>query len=386
MKTLFVFLMIQNAVAQGLMMGTEQAQEERSVPSLEEERVKDLRVPTQRNVPMNNTELERLNLNSPELIQVISNAKKTAQDVLLTVEDVSSETLDSMKSKPYMPTQQEALETVVEQQDIYQDSVKVKMSSVERGIVPAKKQVTQKKEDVFYFISKGNKSSKEIEEKISLPSGSSAIGELMAGVEIDSDTERVDVRLLGAFVGPNSSFVELEGCHVWMTVKLKMNTRRVKGEADEVVCRGKSGEVFVSKVTMQLRDSKDEYIGVRGELNLENFETAAGLQFAENFVNGFGKAISAANVTQTATQATSEFGSEKTTNVTGDKSAYIAGQTIADATGGFLARISDFYWGLRPTVAVPPGTKVIMTITNSTEISKNFFKENERKNNGYNTY
>jgi len=366
-----------------LMPGADSISSDQVIPEYRENVVKDARLPDQRNTPT----LPRLNLNTPAVQEGIEQARSTMQQLLKN----ASEIIPQDKSDQYteVDIKKESLDLKTPQrlsndEDSRVDSVSLKSSALKKTMTK-KASVNQSGMIVFKENYKVSIKPEDTELKISLPSGSTALGELMAGVEIDDDGERVDVRLLGAFIGPNNSYVELSNCHVWMNVSSKMNTKRIKGVADEIVCRSKDGTVITSVAMMQLRDSRDEYIGVKGELNLENFEKAAGLQFAEGFVNGFGKAVAAANVTQSVTQASSEFAPEKSTNVTGSKPAYIAGQTISEATGGFLGRISDFYWSLRPTLAVAPGTKVLMTITKTSEIPKKFFKSNKNES-GFNTY
>jgi hypothetical protein len=62
-------------------------------------------------------------------------------------------------------------------------------------------------------------------------------------------------------------------------------------------------------------------------------------------------------------------------NVTGNNAKYIAGKSLAGASAGFLDWWIDYYKSLSPTLAMPPGSKIFLTIKGEVQIPKEFFTE-----------
>ncbi|MGE3610705.1 MAG: hypothetical protein AB7I27_14025 [Bacteriovoracaceae bacterium] len=210
---------------------------------------------------------------------------------------------------------------------------------------------------------------------ITLPSGSTALATLMAGVEVSTEIRQVDARLDYAFLGPNGAVVELKGCHIWIDVSGNYNTERIYGEGKTISCRTSKGSTFEIQLHAQLRDFKDEYIGKKAELITRGKVAAAAMQFLQSGVSEFGKAMAAAQVQTDLSSGGVNSNPQTASNVQGSDARYIMGKSIAGASAGFLDWWIDYYKGLSPTLAMAPGSKIFLTIKGEIQIPQEFFIE-----------
>lgn len=245
-------------------------------------------------------------------------------------------------------------------------------------IVPPVKKITQKLSNINIFKLK-NKVEKD--QHISLPSGSSALATLLGGIEVAQEKRQIDARVDFAFLGPNKTFVELTGCIVWLEVGGNYNTERIYGKGYSLSCRSANGTTFEVPIKAHIKDKSDEFLGMKGELITRGKVAAAALSFLRDGIQEFGKAISAAQVVTEISQGNQISPGMKGENIFGDKSKYIAGQSVAGATGKFLNWWVDYYTGLEPTLAVPPGHKLFLTIEGEVQVPKIFFKPTSKKEN-----
>lgn len=223
---------------------------------------------------------------------------------------------------------------------------------------------------------------------ITLPSGSTALATLMAGVEVSNETEFVNAKLDYAFLGPNGAIVELKGCHIWLQVSGNYNTERIKGIGKSLSCKTPSGSTFEVPMFVQLRDQGDEYIGKKAKLITRGKIAQAAMQFLQSGVTEFGKAMAAAQVTSEVVPGGPNSSSQSASNVTGSNSKYIGGQALAGASAGFLDWWINYYKSLSPTLAMAPGSKVFLTVKGEVQIPKEFFdkvEESEFRSNTNNT-
>lgn len=215
---------------------------------------------------------------------------------------------------------------------------------------------------------------------ITLPSGSSALATLLSGVEIAADEKSIDVRLDYAFLGPNKTVVELTGCIAWIKLSADYSTERLFGSAYSISCRSPSGKTFELPVTAHVKDERDEYLGIRGKLLANGKLAAAALSFLKDGTTAFGEAM-AKSQTSTEVVGGGLSGTTATgTNVSGNKDSYIIGQTAAGASGKFLNWWVDYYTKLSPTIAVPPGTKIYLSVEGEIQIPEVFFTSSNRIN------
>lgn len=209
---------------------------------------------------------------------------------------------------------------------------------------------------------------------ITLPSGSTALATLMAGVEVSNEIETVNAKLDYAFLGPNGAIVELKGCHIWLDVSGNYNTERIKGVGKSISCKTPNGSTFEVPMYVQLRDERDEYIGKKAKLITRGKIAQAALQFLQSGVKEFGKAMAAAQVTSEVVPGGPNTDSQSASNVTGSTSKYIGGQALAGASAGFLDWWINYYKSLSPTLAMAPGSKVFLTVKGEVQIPKEFFE------------
>lgn len=215
--------------------------------------------------------------------------------------------------------------------------------------------------------------SKLREDVITLPSGSHAFGRVKFGEEVTAKGEaEVLVELDYAFLGPNQSVVELNGCVVWIRVHSNFHTQRVKGAMQDLTCTMTSGKVFTVSIGGPLVAVASGYSGVDSDLIMRGPAKAAALKFLSEITSAYGAATAAAQTTTDV--VASETTSDRATNVTGDKNAYAKGKVL-EAHGDFLKYVSSFFESMQPTLALPPGTKVHLVNRFNVQIPRAFFKK-----------
>lgn len=213
------------------------------------------------------------------------------------------------------------------------------------------------------------------EEMITLPSGAHAFGRVKFGEEVTANSKsEVMVELDYAFLGPNKSVVELNGCIVWVNVDSNFQVQKIKGSMQDMTCTMSSGRVFTIAVGGPLVEMASGYAGVESDLIMKGPAKAAALKFLGEITHAYGAATAAAQ-TKTEVVSGDKF-SDKATNVAGDKNAFIQGKVV-EAHGDFLKYISSFFETLQPTLALAPGTKVHLINRFNVKIPKVFFKKGE---------
>ena len=209
---------------------------------------------------------------------------------------------------------------------------------------------------------------------ISLPSHSSALATINYGLKVSGDEKRrLALSLNYAFLGPNKAVVEMTGCGAFITVNSVTSTARLCGEVGDLTCRAPNGETFTIPFRAHVVDTEDNYECVKGKNILNGKLTAGMLAFLTDGTEQFGKAMAAAQVTtQVQTNNDNSVGVSGA-NVSGDKNKYIAGQSIAGATGRFLNWHLDFYQSMQPTTEVGGGHQVYLYTDGDAKIPKIFF-------------
>ena len=221
---------------------------------------------------------------------------------------------------------------------------------------------------------------KREEEFIALPNGSTALISSRGGIEVEegmSKKKKLDIRIEYSFLGPNEAVVELTGCMGWISVWGRYNTERIYGELEEISCRSPDGDSFTLKARGIIKDHKDEYVGAKGKFIANGKFSAMALSFLKDGTTEFGQALSLAQV-QKDTVKSSEF-VESGFKVS-DEGKYIAGKSLSGATGRFLNWWVDFYTSQAPTLALAPGKKMFLTLSEEIQIPKKFFKDVKNHN------
>lgn len=211
---------------------------------------------------------------------------------------------------------------------------------------------------------------------VTLPSGSIALATVLYGVQVtpDSNDRVLPVELDYAWLGPNEAVVEMKHCRAWVPVKADMNIERILGAAYSITCRAPNGAVFEIPVRAHMVNKDDEYLGAQGTLVLPGKAKAAALLFLQNGVEAFGKAMAAAQVSQSSVAG--QVGSAiKSENVSGDQKKYIVGSVLEQSTSKFLDWFIDYYASLSPQLAIGPGHKIYLAVEGSVEVPRMFFGE-----------
>ena len=215
-------------------------------------------------------------------------------------------------------------------------------------------------------------------EYISLPSTSIVLATTLYGIEAVPTKERPALAELNyVWLGPNKAVVEMTNCRIWLDVRGDYTTERVMGDAKELSCRSPGGETFDIPLHAYMIDEKEEYLGARGVVVAKGKAMASALEFLQNGVSAFGKAMGAAQVTTKVT--TNENSSSKDSNITGNPYKYMGGESISGSTAKFLNWWISYYQSLQPTVAIGPGKKVYLAIRGSVKVPMIFFGKKGRK-------
>lgn len=217
-------------------------------------------------------------------------------------------------------------------------------------------------------------------ETITLPSGSTVKATLLGGVEVTNEERSIDVRLDSVFLGPNKSVVEMKDCIVWIRLKANFNNERLYGKGYSISCRTESGKTFELPIMAHVKDQKDAYLGIKGTMLPNGKGPAAVLGFVKAGVEGFGEAVSKSQTTTTVAQGGEFGGAASAENVTGSSSKYITGKVAtATANNRFLNWYLDYYSSLSPTIAVPVGTQIYLSVEGQIQIPKEFFKNSKTR-------
>ena len=195
------------------------------------------------------------------------------------------------------------------------------------------------------------------EDTVTLPSGAHAFGRVKFGEEVTAHSKsEVLVELDYAFLGPNNSVVELKGCTVWVNVESNFHTQKIKGSMQDMTCTMPSGRVFTVTVGGPLVEVASGYAGVESDLIMKGPAKAAAFNFLADITKAYGSATSAEQ-TRTEVVGGDRF-SEKSTNVSGNKSAFVEGKVI-EANGDFLKYIASFLNRYSPRWLCLPEQKCI---------------------------
>lgn len=207
-----------------------------------------------------------------------------------------------------------------------------------------------------------------------LPSTSIALATTLYGVEATGSEERfIPAELNYAWLGPNGAVVEMKNCRLWIRVRGDYSTERVYGKAETLSCRAPGGETFDMPVEAFMVDQEQEYLGAHGELVAHGKALATAMTFLSDGVKAFGSAMAAAQVTTEVATSGGLGEPVKGTNVGGDKTKYIAGQSLSGSSAKFLDWWIDYYQGLSPTIAIGPGKKIYLALKRTVQVPKIFF-------------
>ena len=199
-----------------------------------------------------------------------------------------------------------------------------------------------------------------------LPLGSYVKTRVLTGVEANAD-EAYPMLLQAdyAFIGPNSSKIDMSGCFFISKTKGNLSTERVNGEITDMSCVRSNGEHFKRKVHGYIA-GEDSTFGITGELMSKQGQVLAAAIIA-NLAKGAGDAIALAQQTQTI--GVGNTGSAATaTNITGSTGAFVAGRAVADASTTIANWYLNYATKLVPSIAIGSGRDVWIVMLDDTDV------------------
>ena len=149
--------------------------------------------------------------------------------------------------------------------------------------------------DLIAFPVKGEQKT----EGVMLPAGSYVKAKILTGVEVpEGKTYPVLMVLDFSYVAPNDHKVDLSGCFMIAKAEGDLSTERVQMQATKMSCVSKRGKMFEREVNGFVADDKDGSFAMQGKVNSKQGRVAT-MAFLASVVDGVGKAVQAAQTTQT---------------------------------------------------------------------------------------
>lgn len=210
-------------------------------------------------------------------------------------------------------------------------------------------------------------------EGVMLPAGSYVKAKILTGVDVpEGKTYPVLMVLDFSYVAPNDHKIDLSGCFMIAKAEGDLSTERVQMQASKMSCVSKKGKMFEREVNGFVADDKDGSFAMKGKVNSKQGRVAA-MAFMASVVDGVGKAVQAAQTTQ----STNAFGGG-TSMLTGDAAKYAVAGGASNAAGMVAQWYLQQAQSLAPTVAVGSGRDVWIVMKDKVSLPEEFFKK-ERK-------
>lgn len=211
-------------------------------------------------------------------------------------------------------------------------------------------------------------------EGVMLPAGSYVKAKILTGVDVpEGKTYPVLMVLDFSYVAPNDHKVDLSGCFMIAKAEGDLSTERVQMQATKMSCVSKKGKMFERDVNGFVVDDKDGSFAMKGQVNSKQGRVAA-MAFLAGVVDGVGKAVQAAQTTQSM----NPLGGSSSV-MTGDAGKYALAGGASNAAGMVAQWYLQQAQNLAPTVAVGSGRDVWIVIKDKVSLPEEFFKK-ERKN------
>ncbi|MFG1594138.1 hypothetical protein [Halobacteriovorax sp. CON-3] len=215
-----------------------------------------------------------------------------------------------------------------------------------------------------------------------ISAGASSMGELMLKLEIDTssekDKDRADIRLHGAFVGPNKLYVDMSNCHIIFKPIPKYNTERVKGELKRISCVSDDGKEFNEEIKGHIRDAEDEAIGLKAITDMTNMQKGGAWAAGSAITKAIGGGLAQTQVTSEISQSSGIVDPVTISNITGSQGAFVAGKAIEASLGKHADKMRDYYWNLVPPLVVEGGREVIVWFEEGLEVPVKYLKKESK--------
>lgn len=199
-----------------------------------------------------------------------------------------------------------------------------------------------------------------------VPLGSYVKSRVLTGVEANTlEPYPMLLQLDYAFVGPNKTRVDLSHCFMIAKTKANLSTERVMGETQEISCVRQNGEHFKRAAKGYLA-GEDSTFGLTGELISKQGQVLLASVLA-NLAKGAGEAVALANST---TQTVTGIGGavEKSTAVTGNAAAFVAGKATMDSASLIANWYLDYAKQLVPSIAVGSGRDIWIVLLDTIHV------------------
>ena len=161
-----------------------------------------------------------------------------------------------------------------------------------------------------------------------LPSGSYVKAKILTGVDVpEGKTYPVLMVLDYSYVAPNDHKVDLSGCFMIAKAEGDLSTERVQMQATKMSCVSKKGKMFEREVNGFVADDKDGNFAMQGTVNSKQGRVAT-MAFMASVVDGVGKAVQAAQTTQSM----NPLGGSSSV-LSGDSAKYMVAGGASNAAG-----------------------------------------------------
>lgn len=210
-------------------------------------------------------------------------------------------------------------------------------------------------------------------EGVMLPSGSYVKAKVLTGVDVpEGKTYPVLLVLDFSYVAPNDHKLDLSGCFMIAKAEGDLSTERVQMQATKMSCVSKKGKMFEREVNGFVADDKDGSFAMSGKVNSKQGRVAT-MAFLASVVDGVGKAVQAAQTTQ----STNALGGSSSV-LTGDTGKYVLAGGASNAAGMVAQWYLQQAQNLAPTVQIGSGRDVWIVMKDKVSLPEEYFKK-ERK-------
>lgn len=207
-------------------------------------------------------------------------------------------------------------------------------------------------------------------EGVMLPAGSYVKAKILTGVDVpEGKTYPVLMVLDFSYVAPNDHKIDLSGCFMIAKAEGDLSTERVQMQATKMSCVSKKGKMFEREVNGFIADDKDGSFAMKGKVNSKQGRVAT-MAFMSGVVEGVGKAVQAAQTTQSS----NAFGGG-TSIMTGDSTKYAVAGGASNAAGMVAQWYLQQAQNLAPTVEVGSGRDVWIVMKDKINLPEEFFRK-----------
>ena len=203
-----------------------------------------------------------------------------------------------------------------------------------------------------------------------LPAGSYVKAKILTGVDVpEGKTYPVLMVLDFSYVAPNDHKIDLSGCFMIAKAEGDLSTERVQMQATKMSCVSKKGKMFEREINGFIADDKDGSFAMKGKVNSKQGRVAT-MAFMSGVVEGVGKAVQAAQTTQSS----NAFGGG-TSIMSGDSTKYAVAGGASNAAGMVAQWYLQQAQNLAPTVEVGSGRDVWIVMKDKVNLPEEFFRK-----------